>query len=220
MKKQTNLLNKTLHNYFLPTNEGNTTTVKKEEKEKDSQQDNLEDNIFHKCKNCKKVITTEKNVIFNLQNKRDLNLVKPLKKFDFLIFIMKKEEEKNYKDKINYTIDSDKILCKFCKIEVGYLIRNENVGNKKYGFLSIDAIESKKVNYPKIENCDKGNIFTCYEEMSNNESHFKRVRMFIDKMKYLTRSFYKEQVLTFHQVTNDIKDNTTKLESVIKNNEI
>jgi hypothetical protein len=162
----------------------------------------MESNIFHYCKNCKKIIITELNIYNRLGRMNNLTM----KNGDLKIFDNKTQFDENL---ANYFIKNKTIFCKNCNVEVGYI-------NKPFGVISIHAIESKQVSFHRT-NDEKNKVRVYVKNEIDLHVLAKKVKMLLENLKIFLRDFYLNFYVPIAQLMEEIKEKKNNLYNIISN---
>lgn len=169
-------------------------------------------NIFHKCKNCKRVMITELNITKyqKMFSREELKL----KKGDFVMFARKNSEQE--KINTNYLIDNQKIFCKFCENQIGYCVIKKS---NWVGVLSLDQIESDEIR--TLRSINKNQQIKIDSKHQNTYiTTLKKMKVLIENIKNYIKCYYKAQIMPCGRYLTSIKDKIERIRNILNTQEI
>jgi hypothetical protein len=173
-------------------------------------QDDTEMQIFHHCSKCNKIITSEE-CILEIKNSLPKKFPKQTKKGNPVLFRSKQINDIDLKKK-NYIIESNNIICKFCKNKIGII---DIINNYCVGFLNMEAINSKTIQTLKTV-IDK-NIEVNSKKIIEYISLSVQSKWIMDNIETFYNNNFIDDLKTSANLLSTIQNKTLEIENMINN---
>lgn len=185
--------------------------------------------ILHRCKQCKKLITTESNI--HAYSRLEEKIFKDFKaknknNKEFLFFIKEIVDPDNLitnHDKLPYVIDKDdkKIKCRKCGYIIGRFIYEKNK-TKINGILKTDDVDTERIEMfsSKNQTSNKNKIEFFNKILIDNTSIIKNVKTTNEIISSFTKDFFRHEMLDCSQRLTIIDQKINKIYEILEKDEI